>query len=336
MLNLAYSYAAPNNGNLASQTITRSGSSWTQNYTQYDAENRLTAASEGSNWTQSYQYDGYGNRAVTAGWVPNPYATPTSKTQYSGNRWSGAGYDNFVGNQSSLPSRSYDYDAENRLTWTSGPNIGWVGYGYDGEGRRVMKLVCPTGAGQCMTTTNGANLTVYVYDAAGKLAVEYGPQGDAGTRYLTADHLGSTRVVVDGSGVVQQCNDYLPFGEDIPAGVGGRGSCFPSGSYPGTGPDKANQKFTGKERDWETGLDFFESQYYHRRRGGSLRPMSLRAASWMRSAAKQHSNPARCHTPISATRKRSTNTPTFGTIRSAIPIQMVIALRIYASERRSP
>ena len=246
VLNLAHGYAAPNNGNLQSQTIVRQGSTWTQNYTQYDAENRLTAASEGSNWTQSYQYDGYGNRAVTAGWIPNPYATPTSKTQYSGNRWSGAGYDNFVGNQSSLPSRSYDYDAENRLTWTSGPNIGWVGYGYDGEGRRVMKLVCPTGAGQCMTTTNGANLTVYVYDAAGKLAVEYGPQGDAGTRYLTADHLGSTRVVVDGSGVVQQCNDYLPFGEDIPAGVGGRGSCFPSGAIRGRGRIRRIRSLRGR------------------------------------------------------------------------------------------
>ena len=257
----------------------RQGSTWTQSYTQYDAGNRLTAASEGSNWTRSYQYDGYGNRAVTAGSVPNPYATPTSITQYTNNRWGGAGYDNLAGNQSSLPARSYDYDAENRLKWTSGPNIGWVGYGYDGEGRRVMKLVCPSGVGQCTTTTNGANVTVYVYDAAGKLAVEYGPQGDAGTRYLTADHLGSTRVVVDGSGAVQQCNDYLPFGEDIPAGVGGRGSCFPSGSYPGTGPDKTNQKFTSKERDWETGLDYFNTRYFSSVQGRYSSPDPLMASA---------------------------------------------------------
>jgi RHS repeat-associated protein len=124
-----------------------------------------------------------------------------------------------------------------------------------------MKWVCPS-ATQCLSSLNGANATVYVYDAHGKLAAEYGPQADVGTRYLMADHLGSTRVVVDSTGLPQQCNDYLPFGEDIPSGKGGRGSCFPNGNYPEAGPDKANQKFTGKERDWETGLDYFGARYF--------------------------------------------------------------------------
>jgi hypothetical protein len=98
--------------------------------------------------------------------IPNPYATATSTAQFSGNRCSGASYD-LGGNQTGLPSRTYNY-GENRLAWTVGPNIGGVGYGYDGEGRRVTKLVCPSGYSQCTTTTNGANLTVYVYGAAGQ------------------------------------------------------------------------------------------------------------------------------------------------------------------------
>jgi RHS repeat-associated protein len=265
VLNLAYNYGTTNNnGNLLSQTITRSGVGLSQSYG-YDSINRLLSASEGSNWTQTYLYDGYGNRAVQpASWIPNPFATPTAKTQFTNNRWSGstsgvASYDN-AGNQTGLPSRSFWYDSENRMVGASGPNIGWTGYAYDGEGRRVMKWVCP--AGQCASSLNGANVTVYVYDAHGKLAAEYGPQADVGTRYLMADHLGSTRAVVDGAGGVQQCNDFYPFGEDIPQGMGGRGSCFSNGNYPEAGPDKANQKFTGKERDWETGLDYFGARYF--------------------------------------------------------------------------
>jgi RHS repeat-associated protein len=273
-LNLAYGYAlngdaTKNNGNLQSQTMTRSGAALSQSYT-YDGLNRLYTASEGSNWCQAYGYDGYGNRAVLpsvanvcTSWTPNPYGTATAPTQFMNNRWSGANYD-AAGNQTALTSRTYWYDSENRMAWASGPNIGWTAYGYDGEGRRVTKLVCPSGVAQaqCTASLNGANLTVYAYDAHGKLAAEYGPQADAGTRYLMSDHLGSTRAVVDGTGAVQQCNDYLPFGEDVPAGMSGRSSCFPSGNYPGAGPDKANQKFTGKERDWESALDYFGARYF--------------------------------------------------------------------------
>src|ERR1035441_10315407 len=86
--------------------------------------------------------------AVLSG-VVNGYATPTALTQYTNNRWSGsgAGYD-AAGNQTALPARTYTYDAENRLVATVGPNIGAVKYGYDGDGRRVTKLICPSLA-QC-------------------------------------------------------------------------------------------------------------------------------------------------------------------------------------------
>ena len=53
------------------------------------------------------------------------------------------------------------------------------------------------------------------YDAFGRLAVEYGTTEASGTRYLTGDHLGSTRVVVDLAGVIQKCYDYLPFWEAL-------------------------------------------------------------------------------------------------------------------------
>ena len=120
----------------------------------------------------------------------------------------GASYD-IAGNQTALPSRGFTYDAENRLVASTQPNMPALSYSYDGDGRRVTKNV-------------GGAITTYVYDAQGQLAAEYGAATDAGTRYLTADHLGSTRVETDAGGVVKKCYDYYPFGEDIAAGTGGR------------------------------------------------------------------------------------------------------------------
>jgi RHS repeat-associated protein len=67
----------------------------------------------------------------------------------------------------------------------------------------------------------------------------------SGTQWLTTDHLGSTRLVTDQSGNVAKTFDYLPFGEEI----GGTSS---------TGP---TQRFTGQERDTESGLDNFKARY---------------------------------------------------------------------------
>jgi RHS repeat-associated protein len=51
--------------------------------------------------------------------------------------------------------------------------------------------------------------------------------------------------------------DYLPFGEEIPAGYAGRSSSLLFGAS-----DGVEQKFTGQIRDSETGLDFFAARYY--------------------------------------------------------------------------
>lgn len=52
-------------------------------------------------------------------------------------------------------------------------------------------------------------------------------------------------------------HDYFPFGEEIGAGVGGRAT-LPGYSQ----PDGVRQRFTGKERDNETALDYFNARYY--------------------------------------------------------------------------
>ena len=100
---------------------------------------------------------------------------------------------------------------------------------------------------------------MYVYDALGRLAGEFASTGThappCGTCYLSYDHLGSVRLVTDQSGAVVSRHDYLPFGEEIASGTAGRTSQFGAG-------DNLSQRFTGKERDSESGLDYFGARYY--------------------------------------------------------------------------
>ena len=90
---------------------------------------------------------------------------------------------------------------------------------------------------------------VFVYDGMGALAMELAANSTgAGISYLTADQLGSTRVVTGQDGAARECFDYLPFGQELN---------WPCGQSGGT-----RVRFTGKERDSETGLDYFLARYY--------------------------------------------------------------------------
>jgi len=117
---------------------------------------------------------------------------------------------NKVGNLTGFPGgRTATYDAENRQTTLVDGTT--YTYSYDGEGRRVKK-------------EGGGNATVYVYDAFGQLAAEYSTEAPTvgGQQYLTADHLGRTRVVTDASGNVTGRYDYFPFGGEIGSSFGNR------------------------------------------------------------------------------------------------------------------
>jgi RHS repeat-associated protein len=64
--------------------------------------------------------------------------------------------------------------------------------------------------------------------------------------YYFSDHLGSSRVVTNATGAVLDDSDFYPFGRERSV----------------TGPTSGNNyKFTGKERDSESGLDNFGKRY---------------------------------------------------------------------------
>jgi RHS repeat-associated protein len=225
----------------------------------YDGVNRLTSAIESGDWWRNFSYDQYGNMWVTGnGGAPLAGNTPTSNV-YSGNRIAGASYD-AAGNQLVVNGDTLTYDAENRqISAREGPALGGAmeTYAYDGNGQRVVKSA-PAGR------------TVYVYDAFGQLAAEYSNAAPSApppctTCYLSYDHLGSLRMVTDIYANVVARHDYLPFGEEIPGGWAGRGATW------GVHDDVA-QKFTAKERDQETGLDFFGARYMSSAQGRFTSP----------------------------------------------------------------
>ena len=273
-LRLDYGYAAGNNGNVASQTIWTGGTQLeTQSYS-YDELNRLKTAVAGG-WRQTYVFDRYGNRALLSGTVNGNYvpdqpgaaqvATDSSaqvEAQFVSNRWSGATVDPAGNGNVTQPATGafpqLTYDGENRIvSAVTGPG-GTMSFGYDGEGRRVTKTV-------------GAVTTTYVHDALGRVAAECGGVAEtSGLQYVTVDHLGSTRLVTDAAGAVVKRHDYLPFGQELPVDKGGRTSGM---KYQELGfQDPQRVKFTGKERDAETGLDYFGARYFSGAQGRFTTP----------------------------------------------------------------
>lgn len=285
--------AAKNNGNVQSQTITVPAAGSTlaqivkQTYT-YDALNRLESAGERNEttpclntqgqaadcWKQKFSYDPFGNRRFDQGETTWPAINQENQNatnpqiSTATNRLTGAGYGyDAAGNlvcdpqhpcwSAGVTAAYYTYDAENRLESAGGgAQAGGSEYLYDGDGRRVRKAW-------------GAQVTVFVYDAFSKLVAEYAnsaPEAN-GTRYLTQDHLGSTRAVTSAAGEVQARRDYFPFGEEIQGDVGGRTTDQRYGSN-----DGVRQRFTSAERDGETGLDFMQARYYSSTTGRFTRP----------------------------------------------------------------
>ncbi len=141
------------------------------------------------------------------------------------------------------------YDGENRLINT----IGGVTYDYGAGGERVEKsqrdgtgILYWYGPGGVLEETdlNGVLKNEYAF-FGGKRVARYSAAN--GYSYYFSDHLGSADVVTDASGNIQEESDYYPFGGERVVTDSGIGN---------------NYKFTGKERDPETGCDYFGARYY--------------------------------------------------------------------------
>jgi RHS repeat-associated protein len=96
----------------------------------------------------------------------------------------------------------------------------------------------------------------YIYLNGKRIAYQDWTDATGGVYYYFSDHLGSASVVTDDQGDVIDESDYYPYGgENILA----------------TGSGQA-YKFTGKERDDESGNDYFGARYYSSNMGRWMSP----------------------------------------------------------------
>jgi RHS repeat-associated protein len=242
-----------------SVTYNGGGLSYTQSFG-YDALNRLTTSQEngGASWSQTNSYDRYGNRSIVGG---------SLSFNTSDNRITGWSYD-AAGNLLNDGLHNYTFDAENRIKNVDGN----AAYTYDAEGHRIKKSVGENvrfvyGIGGKLVaeleSTSGALKKEYIYGVSGLLAtIVPNAQSGNGTQYPTNDSLGSPRVVTNSSAGVISRHDYMPFGEEIGSGVGGRTTGMGYGTA-----DGIRKKFTGYERDSETGLDYAQARFFSSTQG---------------------------------------------------------------------
>ncbi len=174
---------------------------------------------------------------------------------------------------------SYLYDAEGRSALHDLLMGTMTGYIYDAEGTRVAKgnisaLTCdiksngfqpvsdyvigPGGEQLTETGSDGQGNMVWSHTnvfAAGSLIGTYDKDG---LHFYLNDWLGNRRVQTDYAGVFEQSCTNLPFGDSL--------NCTASLVSP------TEHHFTGKERDVESGNDYFEARYYASAIGRFLTP----------------------------------------------------------------
>jgi RHS repeat-associated protein len=258
-----------NNGNIGRVKYTIGGSLKYSQTFQYDQLNRLKFAVEHDDgvltdgtraWWETFDYDMWGNRGLNI----TGSKTSTNMNQsgsalgigafsQSTNRITNAsyGYDLF-GNLTFVPGRPNDlFDGENKLKESTVNSI-VSAYVYDADGRRVKKTV-------------GSAVTRFVYNAEGQLIAEYETLGTPpafALQFATADHLGSPRAWTNGGAVAANGrHDYAPFGEELGTAHGAVRSTVP-GYSTNSQADGQRRQFGSKERDTETGLDWFSPGRY--------------------------------------------------------------------------
>jgi RHS repeat-associated protein len=259
------------NGNVWTANDSQNGN-WTYNY---DTLNRLwTAAGAGQSFT--YSPDRWGNMTCTN--TGNLSCTPlglafNNTPQNNQITTSGYTYDG-SGNLLSDNTHGYVYDGENRLTCVLGTDGTCTSasatlYLYDAQGQRVGKQQANT-LEDYVYDPQGHITSVYyngaasasraeLYTPEGRHVATWNPSANYGPLFWNhADWLGTERVRTDSTGTAREWCSDTPYGMNLAC------TTFLS--------DLSPMHFTGKQRDAESNLDFFDARYYQSPIGRFMTP----------------------------------------------------------------
>jgi RHS repeat-associated protein len=224
-----------------------------QNFT-YDQLNRIktaqTQSTTGGNcWGLSFTYDNWAN--LTAASVTQCTAPMLSIAVDTKNRINTAGFSyDLAGNVTADGSFSYAWNAESEMKTAAG-----VTYTYDGLGNRVKKSngkLYWYGMGSAVldeSDLSGNFTNEYVYFGGQRFARR---DASGNVYYYVEDMLGTSRVITQANGTVCYDADFYPFGGE---------------RTPIVNTCPQNFKFTGYERDAESGNDYARARFYNPRLG---------------------------------------------------------------------
>jgi RHS repeat-associated protein len=266
LIDLSYSFGAGTNDNGNVQGITNNKNTARNQNFSYDGLNRVTQAYSVTSWGANFTYDAWGNlyqTSAVSGINTNPMTVnqqmtlTTNQFELLGYVYDAAGNVLSDGVNIGCGSYAYTWNAEQQSTCAAGST-----YVYNGDGKRVEK----TGGNSTPTlywgadtlaesNTSGTLTSEYIYLSGKRIARRDISTGNV--YYYFSDQLGTSNVVATAAGTVENESDFYPFGgEDVIT------------------QNLANQhyKFTGKERDTESGNDYFEARYYASNVGRFLLP----------------------------------------------------------------
>ncbi len=96
------------------------------------------------------------------------------------------------------------------------------------------------------TDLAGTLKSEYIFFDGERVARRDGATGTGGVFYYFSDHLKTASIITDSAGTIKAESDYYPWGGELQF----------------VANDSNHYKFASKERDGETGLDYFGARYY--------------------------------------------------------------------------
>jgi RHS repeat-associated protein len=189
------------------------------------------------------------------------------------------------GNLIAQGTKTYEWDAADRLVRVLDDGVEIARFAYDGNGRRVQKA----SGGVTRSYVYGGFDVLEERSTSGTIRTVHGPgidqqlasvDGGGTVSYYLADHLGSIVQQTNASASVTLTRQYDPYGVPLQGG--------PTSGY----------AYTGREWDAEIGLYYYRARYYDPSSGRFISEDPIGLAGGMNLYACANGNPIRYRDPL--------------------------------------